>query len=545
MPTMKEVRAKFPQYNDLTDQQLAGALHRKFYADMPFKDFAAKVGLLQPEIATAGKGDRERSWSEYGMDALKSAGAGLVEGTIGLASMPQDLGTWLGDKVGYGISRIAGRSPEEAQADTERVNQIRGQSGLRPPSSREMTQAYESTFGPMYQPQTVIGQYARTVGEFAPTAVAGPGSWARKTALSVVPAVASETGGQLTEGTALEPFARVGGALLGGIAAAERGNAGTKIMLKDVGDSGKAYKRVEASTNKAYNDLRAAGVRYDANAVDQAIADVSNMRINPNLAPKAVGLRDELAKFAGQGMDFQDLDEMERLATGILRHHATDPTEKKFVGDILSKVKEIRTSGAIATNGTVSAGEVNALIGTAKDLARRRIIGRDINKMKDKSEWYLSGPESGLRNQFKNYGTKNYQNLTPAEDKAFKTVMNREGILNPLHTAGSRVGQAILGGAGLSVGGIPGAIASTIGAAAARKFMEVYTMKGVDEALKTVLAGKSAQQRAAVLDKLSRGRGRLQGLLTTDAGRRSAQDTFLTDAQGREYPYPSKSLLGQ
>lgn len=42
---IQEVRAKYPQYSDLSDQQLADALHSKFYADMPKNDFYTKVGL--------------------------------------------------------------------------------------------------------------------------------------------------------------------------------------------------------------------------------------------------------------------------------------------------------------------------------------------------------------------------------------------------------------------------------------------------------------------------------------------------------------------
>ena len=40
----KEVRAKFPQYDDLPDDVLAGKIHQKFYADIPFDEFAQKVG---------------------------------------------------------------------------------------------------------------------------------------------------------------------------------------------------------------------------------------------------------------------------------------------------------------------------------------------------------------------------------------------------------------------------------------------------------------------------------------------------------------------
>lgn len=39
-----EVREKYPQYNDLSDSQLANGLHKKFYSDLSFDDFASRVG---------------------------------------------------------------------------------------------------------------------------------------------------------------------------------------------------------------------------------------------------------------------------------------------------------------------------------------------------------------------------------------------------------------------------------------------------------------------------------------------------------------------
>ena len=45
MPTLAEVREQYPQYNDMSDAQLATALHSKFYSDMPRSDFNEKIGL--------------------------------------------------------------------------------------------------------------------------------------------------------------------------------------------------------------------------------------------------------------------------------------------------------------------------------------------------------------------------------------------------------------------------------------------------------------------------------------------------------------------
>ncbi len=43
------VRKQYPQYGDLTDQQLATGLHQKYYADMPYNEFAGKIGLASPQ----------------------------------------------------------------------------------------------------------------------------------------------------------------------------------------------------------------------------------------------------------------------------------------------------------------------------------------------------------------------------------------------------------------------------------------------------------------------------------------------------------------
>ncbi len=45
MPSLAEIRQKYPQYQDLSDQALADGLYRKHYSDMPRAEFGRKVGL--------------------------------------------------------------------------------------------------------------------------------------------------------------------------------------------------------------------------------------------------------------------------------------------------------------------------------------------------------------------------------------------------------------------------------------------------------------------------------------------------------------------
>ena len=42
---LQEIRKQYPQYSDLSDQELASAFYKKFYSDLPFGDFAGRIGL--------------------------------------------------------------------------------------------------------------------------------------------------------------------------------------------------------------------------------------------------------------------------------------------------------------------------------------------------------------------------------------------------------------------------------------------------------------------------------------------------------------------
>lgn len=80
MPTIAEVRAKYPQYNDLSDDDLANALHKKFYSDMPEADFKAKIGLM-PES------DAAKSFREFASSATQDPRAAKVQQQYDDASM--------------------------------------------------------------------------------------------------------------------------------------------------------------------------------------------------------------------------------------------------------------------------------------------------------------------------------------------------------------------------------------------------------------------------------------------------------------------------
>jgi hypothetical protein len=56
MATIAEIRQQYPQYADLSDDQLAQSLHQKHYSDIPYGEFRAKLGLQTGATAQWGRG---------------------------------------------------------------------------------------------------------------------------------------------------------------------------------------------------------------------------------------------------------------------------------------------------------------------------------------------------------------------------------------------------------------------------------------------------------------------------------------------------------
>jgi hypothetical protein len=72
-----------------------------------------------------------------------------------------------------------------------------------------------------HAPQTTAGEYSKTVGSFLPAALLPNGEAGivqRILTQALIPGLGSEAAGQATKGTAYEPYARVAGAVAGGLA---------------------------------------------------------------------------------------------------------------------------------------------------------------------------------------------------------------------------------------------------------------------------------------------------------------------------------------
>jgi DNA-binding protein H-NS len=68
---LEDFRKQYPQYSDISDEDLAKGLHRRFYSDIPFEDFSQRVGLITAESGF--------------FPALKAGASGVQEAGYALA----------------------------------------------------------------------------------------------------------------------------------------------------------------------------------------------------------------------------------------------------------------------------------------------------------------------------------------------------------------------------------------------------------------------------------------------------------------------------
>jgi hypothetical protein len=169
--------------------------------------------------------DTPQNQPGYLADVAQSIPAGLVRGGAMLLGAPADATNLAFDWLGRAEKGFRGETDEQYAARTAERKAAAGfdaQKLLEPLTSKSIRGAIErNVTGPLYEPQTTPGKFANTAAEFVPGALLGPGGVARN-ALSygVIPGMASEAAGQVTQGTAAEPWARGGAALIAGGGAA-------------------------------------------------------------------------------------------------------------------------------------------------------------------------------------------------------------------------------------------------------------------------------------------------------------------------------------
>lgn len=108
MLSISSVRQQYPQYSDMSDQQLADALHAKYYSDMPKDAYYQKIGLGAPQKAPNAAPQQNQSFinelaNSPAVNGILGAGDALASTlSAGLVNPRNSSGT------AYNVGKVAG-----------------------------------------------------------------------------------------------------------------------------------------------------------------------------------------------------------------------------------------------------------------------------------------------------------------------------------------------------------------------------------------------------------------------------------------------------
>ena len=270
--------------------------------------------------------DEAPSEAPYAKDVAKQIGSGLVTGVEQIAAFPAHVANLAGGLVEKYIPGMA-PSPEQAAERAKLQELIKANRG-------------EGIANYLPKPETVPGQFARTAAEFVPGIVAStPARLAlpRAAGVGATAGLTSEAAGQATAGTEYEPYARAGGALIGGAGAlrqAERAAAQAAVPTAA---------EIKAAAGRGYQAARESGVEISPKAAEDMATRLKNSLtesgLDENVAPKTWGILGKLEGAPPEAVmtvqNFQSLrktlgnaagsaDRSERLAAMSAKHDLDD-----------------------------------------------------------------------------------------------------------------------------------------------------------------------------------------------------------------------------
>lgn len=244
-----------------------------------------------------------------------------------------------------------------------------------------------------YQPQTVAGEYARTIGENIPGAVAGPGGMAKNALkFGVAPAIAAETAGQFTKGTDYEPYARAGAALAtGGTAAfASRPNAAERAFMNAT--SSMTPDQIRQAT-ELYNQSRIGSTPVPLTFAEAAGNDrlLNLQRIVEGQGGLTEFMANRPAQVDAAGRAFVDTVAPSRADPSMLGREIQRDSQG-IVGDVTKAINQ--TTAPLykaAESGVVPAGEITTLMSdpiyanTLKEIRNDPTLNKTIANLPDDS----------------------------------------------------------------------------------------------------------------------------------------------------------------
>lgn len=472
MATLAEIRQQYPQYEDMTDRQLADALHKKFYSDMPRQEFDQKVGIS--------------SGQQY--NAAQSAQHGLMQGmTMGWAD--EILGTMM-TPIEMGIDAVQGKPFDPGRSWQQAVDRNR--------------QGFDEAAAANPEVST-IANIAGSVGTGIGAARGGltlmnaakptAASMGTRAALEGAAYGALSGAGQGETADEKMSGAAWGGALgagMGGIL----GGAGGTLANKAVQGAVPAVDDLKSQAGAIYDAAKNSGVTFSQPAVKQVADSIAAKAItegiDPTLHPGATAALKRLQEAATSGMTVQNAQTIRRVLAAAGRD-PMNPDQARIASMM------VRDFDAFVGQSVPELAGANALYSQAK---KGQLIEEAIQRARDAvgANYSAAGMDTALRQQFRSLlnNSRALRGFSEQEIAAIRRVVEGGPVQNFLRLIGKAAptGAVSFGAAG----GVPFMVGNAIGGPALGATMAGGVM-GAGFGARSLASGMSmnnAQMAAAI-----------------------------------------------
>ena len=519
--SLQNIRNKFPQYDDLSDGDLAYGLYAKNYSDMPMGQFADKMDLSRDEFS-------------FMIASARKSGYTPTSKTQSANRVVEDLnGTGLVRSAIQGVT--LGGADEIVAGGAAGVRKLMGDDR---PIGDIYAQEHKAEKGR-------LGQYQKTdpvkagVAEFAGSMAAPFGMVKNaKQALVAGAGVGGATG--FLTGEEDNRLKSAGyGALFGGLlgpAAYKGGELASSAFGKAVNNRAKKLatkgapnvEQLRNEANEAYTIAKESGVTIDPSQfkafVDDVIESVSGkssvqQAAKDELMPSIAKVKNMLTDSIGEELGFEDLEELRKIASipaGDISNKAQQSTAMVIVNaidDLAEKIDPTQAQGDLFQEQLKSA--VGGSFKTARSMWGKLRKTEQLDDLLLNAGTYAGGLESGIKNQLNSIlrSPKRQRGFTKAELDMMREItegtpignlagsvsqlgFSATGGRNPMGVGG---GLALSGGAGFMLGGPVGAAigaGAELTATTALKYVREKSMEQQVKILRDLMASGQVEKFA-------------------------------------------------
>lgn len=477
--TLDEIRQKYPQYGDLSDQQLADALYQKSYSDMDRADFDRRIGLNAPPA-------ERPSFAARAFRAVDDTVRSVASGNV--ASLADEFAAGMDASTAYGMDLL------------------RSQFGG--PDNLPWSELYDTAIAQERARDAEINPMLRIGGEIAGAVMTGTGL--ARGGLTVMNMARPTIGGMALRGAgegaaygAAYGFGAGEGAenrLTGAAFGAGVGAAGGALLGAGAGALNRpipqsATNNLKAQASAAYQAADDAGViisRQSVGSFARSLQDeMAEQGIDATLHPRALAALNRIMSL-DDNVTLRGMEIIRRVAKSAAA--SNDPSERRLAGIIIDRLDNY--VGGLGPDDVV-AGNVDAAVSAlqnARNLwmrgSKTEIVTSLIERANTRaSQFSGSGLENALRTEFRQLAMNpaRMRLFSPEEQAAIRRVSEGGTMTNLLRTLGKFaptgvVSQVLAGGAGLAIGGPVGAVALPAAGMAARQGATAMTNRAAAQA---------------------------------------------------------------